>query len=324
MRVWRHPLAIVIAGLFAATLSTGLLGSPQALADGSTITLDQAKQQLADIKAEVETLQKQFDQSQDTMNQALVDQAALQTEIAAQQAKIDAMVPAFAEMVNARQQTNSFGETMSFLFDDDGDQFINHMGVTATVQTALDERMARLADGKTRLAELNASLDAKVKSAAAELNVQQSLLNQEKAAQDKAQALVKSLTPAVRAGIPASATAPGVQPCTTHLIDDVLPHFPQITSVGTFRAGDPGDHGSGLAADFMIPDYKNNVDLGWQLTNYVLANAGPLNVKYVIWQQSIWNYNRSGRGWSPMADRGSDNANHYTHVHVSLYGCRAS
>ncbi|MDQ1640746.1 MAG: hypothetical protein QOJ90_97, partial [Actinomycetota bacterium] len=28
---------------------------------------------------------------------------------------------------------------------------------------------------------------------------------------------------------------------------------------------------------------------------------------------------RSSEGWRPMADRGSTTANHYDHVHVSVY-----
>ncbi|MEP7157788.1 MAG: SH3 domain-containing protein, partial [Chloroflexota bacterium] len=37
------------------------------------------------------------------------------------------------------------------------------------------------------------------------------------------------------------------------------------------------------------------------------------------WSQRIWSVQRSSEGWRPMADRGSTTANHYDHVHVSVY-----
>lgn len=45
-----------------------------------------------------------------------------------------------------------------------------------------------------------------------------------------------------------------------------------------------------------------------------MANQQALNVDYFIWRQQNW---RPGRGWKPMADRGSPTQNHYDHVHVN-------
>jgi hypothetical protein len=39
----------------------------------------------------------------------------------------------------------------------------------------------------------------------------------------------------------------------------------------------------------------------------------------VIWSQHIWTVQRSSEGWRAMPDRGSTTANHYDHVHVSVY-----
>ncbi len=49
------------------------------------------------------------------------------------------------------------------------------------------------------------------------------------------------------------------------------------------------------------------------------ANARQLKIKYVIWDQRIWNIERDREGWRFMASRGSDTANHKDHVHVTLY-----
>ena len=47
---------------------------------------------------------------------------------------------------------------------------------------------------------------------------------------------------------------------------------------------------------------------------FVLGRLGDLAVIEVIWLQRI----NFGDGWEPMADRGSDTANHLDHVHLSF------
>jgi hypothetical protein len=51
----------------------------------------------------------------------------------------------------------------------------------------------------------------------------------------------------------------------------------------------------------------------------VRAHYAELGVSYVIYPQQIWSVERSGEGWRPMASRGSITANHYDHVHVSVF-----
>ncbi|QWC85807.1 hypothetical protein KLP28_03390 [Nocardioidaceae bacterium] len=89
--------------------------------------------------------------------------------------------------------------------------------------------------------------------------------------------------------------------------------FPSITSYGTYRA-DSTYHATGRAIDAMVSG-----DLGWQVAEYVRANASSLGVSEVIYAQQIWTVERSSEGWRPMEDRGSATANHFDHVHVSTY-----
>jgi hypothetical protein len=90
--------------------------------------------------------------------------------------------------------------------------------------------------------------------------------------------------------------------------------FPSISSYGGVRPGDDGEHGTGQALDVMISG-----DAGWEVAEYVRANAGELGVSYIIYSQQIWSVDRAGEGWRYMEDRGSTTANHYDHVHVSVY-----
>jgi hypothetical protein len=331
LRGWQKTLVTASVALLACGTGLGVFGGPAANADGTPgdsstsstadtpVTLTEARTQLTALKTQVDDLQTQLSHSEDVMNEALVNQASLQSEVDAQQAKIADMAPAFADMVNSSRQANNLGSAIQFLLNDTPEQFLNHMDVTAVVQTALNQQMAQLGSEKQKLDDLNAQLAVTVQTSQTEVATQTTLLAQQQAAETQAQALVNKLSAAQRVALgSALVNLNGVQPQTTNMIEVILGLFPMITDVGTMRAGTGSDHCYGLAADFMIPDYKNNVDLGWQLANYAKDHAKQLDVKYIIWQQSIWETILPDRGWRPMADRGSDTANHYDHVHISM------
>lgn len=109
----------------------------------------------------------------------------------------------------------------------------------------------------------------------------------------------------------------GVNGNAYNVASAVRSNFPQISSMGGGRSGG-GDHGTGRAVDIMIPNYRSNQALGSSIANYMRANASRLGITYVIWDQKIWSVQRSGEGWRYMSNRGSDNANHKNHVHVSV------
>ena len=92
----------------------------------------------------------------------------------------------------------------------------------------------------------------------------------------------------------------------------VCANFPQITTYGTFR-GD-GEHAEGRAVDVMITG-----ETGWQVADFLRANYAALDIEYIIFSQHIWSVERAGEGWRSMSDRGSITANHYDHVHVTVY-----
>lgn len=93
----------------------------------------------------------------------------------------------------------------------------------------------------------------------------------------------------------------------------VCARWPQVTNYGGYRP-DPGYHGSGRAIDIMVSG-----DLGWEIANWLRANAGSFGIGDVIYSQQIWLAELGGSGWRWMEDRGSVTANHYDHVHVSVY-----
>jgi hypothetical protein len=89
--------------------------------------------------------------------------------------------------------------------------------------------------------------------------------------------------------------------------------FPQITSYGGWD--NHGEHASGRALDIMTSD----VALGTAIANFLRAHASELHIYDILWRQHIWTPVRAGEGWRYMSSRGSATANHYDHVHVSVY-----
>jgi hypothetical protein len=109
-----------------------------------------------------------------------------------------------------------------------------------------------------------------------------------------------------------SSVESGLQPNTVAVYRAVCAAFPAVSAWGG-RSGS-GEHGAGLALDIMATG-----SLGDAIADYVRAHAGELGVSEVIWAQRIWTVQRGGEGWRPMEDRGSSTANHYDHVHVTVY-----
>ncbi len=107
----------------------------------------------------------------------------------------------------------------------------------------------------------------------------------------------------------------GLVPNAIKVYRALCARYPQISSFGGRRPGDSGFHGTGRALDVMI----SSSSVGWDIANWTRANASSLGVSEVIYSQKIWTVERSSEGWRSMSDRGSATANHYDHVHVSVY-----
>ncbi len=129
---------------------------------------------------------------------------------------------------------------------------------------------------------------------------------------------------------PGPAPAPGdtgnsyslgpVQPVTATVANTLGPMF-GFKTIGGYRDSNTRDregHPAGLALDFMTNDIANGRSAGQQLADYLVANAGDVGVKYIIWEQHIWSVARADEGWRLMEDRGSPTQNHMDHVHLSL------
>ncbi|MFD5179430.1 peptidoglycan DD-metalloendopeptidase family protein [Nocardia sp. NPDC058379] len=120
--------------------------------------------------------------------------------------------------------------------------------------------------------------------------------------------------------LPASiGTEVGLQVDTIRVARSIAVEFPQIQTMYGQREDPLPDHPSGRAVDIMIPNPTSGDGkaLGDRIADYLMTNAAPLRVDYIIWRQTY----RSASGESNlMEDRGGDTANHMDHVHVTTLG----
>ena len=118
---------------------------------------------------------------------------------------------------------------------------------------------------------------------------------------------------------------------TAYLLAQVRARFPS-TSWGCWRRGDSrSEHPDGRACDGTFgnpigaPATGHALTLGWQVTNWLKANARTLGVEYLIWQGRIWSVARDSEGWRPyggggMHDPGSVTGGHFDHLHWTCVG----
>ena len=111
----------------------------------------------------------------------------------------------------------------------------------------------------------------------------------------------------------------GLQPQTAAFKEEIANLF-GITSFSGYRPGDSGDHGKGLAIDFMVAESS---ELGDRIAEYAIQNMASRGISYIIWKQRFYapvnNIYGPANTWNEMPDRGSVTENHYDHVHVSFY-----
>ena len=106
--------------------------------------------------------------------------------------------------------------------------------------------------------------------------------------------------------------------------DEVDLRFGPFGAIGCYRPGNDGEHPLGRACDFMLSTggvmpAASWIQKGYDIAAWAQANASRLGIMYIIYRQRIWDVRMASSGWVPMEDRGSITANHYDHVHISVF-----
>jgi hypothetical protein len=100
--------------------------------------------------------------------------------------------------------------------------------------------------------------------------------------------------------------------------------FGPFPAIGCYRPEASGEHPLGRACDFMLSSggvmpSAAWVQRGYAVASWAQANAAKLGIMYIIYRQRIWDIRMASAGWVQMPDRGSITANHYDHVHISVF-----
>ncbi|GII55615.1 peptidoglycan-binding protein LysM [Planotetraspora thailandica] len=193
-------------------------------------------------------------------------------------------------------------------------------------QVALIERFSQIREDRRKAADaakaMTAQLTAKSAKVAEQRADAQKLIGQIK---NKLDALIP-LAPGRLANGSWAPELPGgadnITPRMRLMKSEVEKHFSLRYTVGCYRAEDSGEHPLGRACDFMMSSggampTADMKAMGDDVAAWAIKNGPKLGVMYVIWRQRI--YNLGSPGWRTMEDRGGTTANHYDHVHISMY-----
>jgi len=193
-----RPVLAAACGI--AVIFTGMVvGGPTAAAD----PISDAKAKLADLEQQSSQIEQAYNDSQARLTAAQAQQSQLSTEIQAQQAEIDAMKPTIAWIVTTQRQGGSIDMTASFLLNDSPDAFLNNMATAASVNSLIDQQVARYVSEQQRLDDLNTSLQSTIATISSETDQQKQLLDQAKSAEASQQQIVDQLTAAQAAALAA-------------------------------------------------------------------------------------------------------------------------
>jgi hypothetical protein len=106
--------------------------------------------------------------------------------------------------------------------------------------------------------------------------------------------------------------------------DEIDRRFGPFPAIGCYRPGSDGEHPLGRACDFMLSSGGVMpsgawVQRGYDIAAWAQANSSRLGIMYIIYRQRIWDIRMASSGWVAMQDRGSITANHFDHVHISVF-----
>ncbi|GAA4196600.1 hypothetical protein [Microbispora amethystogenes] len=301
------------------TAAALVLGTAAGGAAAPKPTEKQLKKQLAGLQKKVDRLIADYNAKRVALAKARDDEAAARARVSRAEADYTATLDEVREFVRLRYQTDSV-------------RVLPNLTVSAVAYQLKEEQAARLARvdevraERQKAAEAAKALTSSLKSQAAEVAGQrreaEKLIDD---IQDKIDRLVP-IAPGRRASgswapeLPAGAD--NITPRMRLMRSEVESHFDLGFPVGCYRAENSGEHPLGRACDFMMssggsmPSAQMQA-LGDSLAAWAIKNGPKLGVMYVIWRQRI--YNLGHPGWRPMSDRGGVTANHYDHVHISMY-----
>ncbi|MEU3309683.1 coiled-coil domain-containing protein [Nocardiopsis sp. NPDC055551] len=309
----RRALPLAAATVGAATL---LSLSGVAHADPDDVDIDELTERAEELEESYDGELLQFTEIKDRVDEAEETLEELEGRLEGSRTGVSAIAA-------AQYKSDGFDPTLQIVFSSEPEEMFADAATVSYLGESQAEEITDLIDLRDDQATVTEELQGELAEASDLIDTLEEEREEvtERIAEYEAEQVPE--TPG-DGTIPDSARGGGwdqTQPRMAAIRDEIIMEFGAPFPVGCFRPS-ADDHGDGRACDFMMSangasPSEANRQLGTQIADYGIANADRLGIKYIIWEQQIWQ--STSRQWTFMNDRGDLTQNHYDHVHISSY-----
>jgi hypothetical protein len=309
LRTWGGVVAVAVACSLLA--SSARAAAPAALARDGGLLLAGSPTPLDQLEAQAAELSKKYRGQLDVLSGAKADAEAAETRVRALDRQLDAEHRRLARLATASYEGSAPDQALAFFAGGDPQQVL---GRSATIDYLAQQRDAR----DEQLHRLMVEGESARQAAQAKVAELQRMLASLAGQQDRVKHLLAQFRPQ------SPTIGDSITPRMREVRDEVDRRFGPFSAIGCYRPGNDGEHPLGRACDFMLSTggvmpAAASVQKGYDIAAWAQANASRLGIMYIIYRQRIWDVRMPSSGWVPMENRGSITANHYDHVHISVF-----
>jgi peptidoglycan DL-endopeptidase CwlO len=308
LRTWGGVVAVAVA---CSLLATSARAAPAALAlDGGLLHAD-SPVPLDRLEAQAAELARKYRGQLDVLSGAKADAEAAAARVRALDRQVDAEHRRLARLATASYEGSAPDQALAFFAGGDPQQVL---GRSATIDYLAQQRDAR----DEQLHRLMVEGESARQAAQAKVADLQRMVASLAGQQDRVKHLLAQFRPQ------SPTIGDSITPRMREVRDEVDRRFGPFSAIGCYRPGSDGEHPLGRACDFMLSTggvmpAAASVQKGYDIAAWAQANASRLGIMYIIYRQRIWDVRMPSSGWVPMENRGSITANHYDHVHISVF-----
>jgi hypothetical protein len=295
--------ALALTAVAGALVLTPATASPVAAEPGNIDKVNKLTQEIKDLEKEYGGNLEQLRDTRRDAKKALEKVELLRRDLVGARSLV-------AQLAASQYMTNGIEPTVQIVASDDPGSVLSNASLARHLSQTHAAKVQQIA-----------SLVAQQERARAEAETKIEKLEKEIAEIAKERERVKLLLKKYKPESPMVGSG-GMTPRMVKVRDEIEAELGPFPVIGCTRPGDPLDHGTGRACDFMestagaMPS-SSRIAHGDAVAAYAIKHASRLGIKYVIWRQRI--YDMRSPGWKMMSDRGSITQNHYDHNHISVF-----
>ncbi|MBR8742521.1 hypothetical protein [Nocardiopsis sp. MG754419] len=325
-RTWRDVLSASASALRtitrpgpggAAALVVALLALTAVPGPAAAAPVPRDPESMSSLESRAETLTEEYNGELRDMENVMEEADRAQTRADSTREDVDAAREQVRSLAVATYTSSGIDPSMSLFVESEPDEVIDRAVVIDYLSTSNQDKIDQLDQALSR--DEVAQENAEERLAEAEADMDEL---------DERRMEVRRLI----ADHPEQPMRPpdNITPRTEQMRDTGIEIFGRgsdVGGVGCYREEGGwvvGEHPKGRACDFMLSSNgsmpsEDQVERGWEISNWARDNADDLGVMYVIYRQQIWDVRRGDTDWRAMSDRGSITENHFDHVHISMF-----